>query len=332
MSSISTSSYVIVSSATITVAREGYQFFKDPFGKSFEIRPGQLIGWTGTGDISIATDKTKEFASSDLPQSEKLPGAYAYHIRHYVSEITVTEYKRNLNIGIYGLTAKVINHPFDNSGISGVIQRFSVGQIIQSIRILTPGCEIGSNCSIKAQSTPEIAFFNNPARPTNNYTLTWRFRCTKTGNPNLVVENNVIVTNKAELIYNFSSYCTCVFNVTAANYMTSNVGTLHTLKVSSYVDSPTVFGKMASTNKSASTVNVPANFLFRIKGGTDYTCRIDFGLFSFMLVYSPFVDYNGHTFKLTYSKQGWNPLGKHSFFCEVPSYCFGLSACPITLF
>ena len=50
---------------------------------------------------------------------------------------------------------------------------------------------------------------------TNYFSLTWKFRCTKLGDSNLVVEDKVIPTKTPGLIYSFSNLSTCILNVVA---------------------------------------------------------------------------------------------------------------------
>lgn len=129
------------------VTVEGYHFIKDPF--EFKIQPGHVIGWTGTGNISI-TNNTQDFGGDLGPASSY---KYSFHIKQYVSEVTETSYSTNFSLGQnYIIRATVIGE----QGIRN--QWVNVVPFLETVKITTLSCDFEKSCQINAVSTPECIF------------------------------------------------------------------------------------------------------------------------------------------------------------------------------
>lgn len=78
----------------------------------------------------------------------------------------------------------------------------------------------------------------------------------------------------------------------------------HTLYVGPIVHGPRIIGENNFTNKSVALVDKYTDYRFSIMSGKEYTCSINFGPFTSMIVSSPFSDYNGTAFKYVYHQEG----------------------------
>lgn len=129
------------------VTVEGYHFIKDPFNL-YKIQPGHVIGWRGSGNISI-TNYSQDFGGDLGPMSSN---KYSFHIKQYVSEVTETSYSTNFSPGKYSINARVI----DSQDIR--TELVNVMPYLETVKITTLSCDFGKNCSINAVSTPECIF------------------------------------------------------------------------------------------------------------------------------------------------------------------------------